>query len=127
MSLTVKILGRSPLLQGGDDTSGIISNDKEFVWGELAGSYVTGGIPFTPTNVGLTGTFDMLMLQPLTVNNTTTFTTTTQIRAVYDEVLSLMEMQTVAQNGDSTIATNAQTYVVNFFACGNSAKVANLT
>jgi hypothetical protein len=127
MSLTVKINARSPMLQGGDQISGVVSNDKEFVWGELSGTYVTAGVPFSTANIGLSDSgFDFIQFQPVTLNGGTGYTATTQLNASHQESTSLLIMQTVDINGTITDATQTA-YVVNFFACGTSSKVANLT
>jgi hypothetical protein len=130
MSLTVKILGRSPVLPGGGtNISGVTSNDKEFVWGELSGSYVASGVTFSARDIGLTGSLDFIKLQPVTMiaaAGVGLIGTDTSIRAQYDEPDGVIIMQTVNNAGTVTEST-ATAYVVNFFACGESAKVANLT
>jgi hypothetical protein len=129
MSLTVKILGSARLPGGGFDTAGVASNDKVFVWGELSGDYVANGVPITTADVGLSGTFDLLHLQPVTLLGAAgvgLIEPTTTIRALYSEPDGKIIMQTVVAAGDATEST-ATAYVVNFFACGDSAHIANLT
>lgn len=118
MSLNVKVLGRSRLQGPGYETTGVTSTSKEFVWGELTGTYVTTGVPFTPGNIGLQD-IDFINLQPVSVNAGTDYTATTQINANFDESTGVIFMQTEVAAGDKTEATQTA-YVVNFVAFGTS-------
>jgi hypothetical protein len=122
MSLTVKILGRSRLEGGGHDINGVAKNGKIEVWGELAGTYVTTGIAFTPTNIGLE-TIDFLDLQPVTLAAAAglgLIEPQTSITANLDEPNAVIRCATIDSGGITTEA--AQTaYVINFRAFGDSA------
>ena len=124
----VKVLGRSRLQGGGHNTAGVASNNKEEVWGELSGTYVTNGALFTPRDVGLLGnalgemTFDKLTLTVVSVNAGTEVTANTGVSAQYQPTAGKILMQTRDNAGTATAATNAQAYVVNFHAIGDSAR-----
>lgn len=127
MSLTVKVLGRARVLQSGFSTTGVPSNIKEFVWGELTGAYVqTTGVVFVPTDVGLTGTFDYIMLNAVSVNGGTSPITDSFIGTVYDEESTAFRITTQASSGNITEGTTGA-YIINFFACGDSAAAPELT
>ncbi len=129
----VKVLGRSRLQGGGHNTIGIASNRKEEVWGELSGTYVTNGALFKPRDIGLAGnalgenTFDKLNLTVVSVNGGTEVTATTTISAQYSGQDGKILMTTRDINGAATAAVNAQAYVVNFHAIGDSARNPELT
>jgi hypothetical protein len=122
MSLTVKILGRSRLEGGGRDINGVAKNGKVEVWGELAGTYVTTGVPFTATDIGLE-TIDFLDLQPVTLAagaGLGLIEPDTSISANLDEPNAVIRCATIDNGGITTEA--AQTaYVINFRAFGDSA------
>ncbi len=128
MSLTVKILSRSRLDGGGRDINGVAKNAKTEVVGELAGAYVTGGIAFTATDIGLE-TIDFLDLQPVTLAAAAgagLIETDTAIGASLDEPNAVIRCTTINNGGVTTQA--AQTaYVINFRAFGDSAESPELT
>lgn len=129
MSLTVKILGRARVHGGGFTTAGVAKNEKEFVWGELTGDYVADGVEFTTTDVGLKGSFDFINLNVISLLGAAgagLIEPDTTIRALYQEADGKIIMQTVDNAGSVTEST-ATAYVVNFFACGDSAMQSDLT
>lgn len=112
----IKILGKSRVEGGGHDVNGVAKNDKIFVWGELTGTYAANGISFSPGDVGISGTFDFINLQAVTVNSVS-FADTTQIYAAYDEANNLLHLMDDIDGNDEAGST---AFVVNFFACGSS-------
>lgn len=129
MSLTVKVLGRSPLVGGGHTVTGAAVNQKEMVWGELTGDYVTTGLPFTVTDVGLKGTFDSLHLSAVTILGNTgagVVEETTGINVFFNEADGKILMNTEVTAGDKTESTQTA-YVINFLAIGDSARAPELT
>ncbi len=118
---TVKVLGRSRLQGGGQAVSGNARNNKEEVWGELSGTYITAGALFTARDVGLRD-FDKISLNPVSVNGGTEPTATTEVTAQFEPTDQKILMQTRDINGASTAAVTTQAYVCNFHAIGDSVR-----
>ncbi len=130
MSLTVKVLGRSRIEGGGFSAAGVASNRKEKVWGQLTGTYETNGVAFDPNDVGLVGTtFDFVRLDPVRLDATDAngiVEPTANTDVQFSEPDGKFLAQTIALNGDRTIADN-KAYVINFEAFGDSASAPDLT
>ena len=122
MSLVVKVLGRSRLEGGGRDINGVSKNGKLEVWGQLTGTYVTTGIAFTATDLGLE-TVDVLDLQPITLLGAAgvgLIEPDTAINAQVDEPNAVIRCQSISNAGAITESTQTA-YVINFRAFGDSA------
>jgi hypothetical protein len=133
MSLVVNILGRSRIEGGGRTIAGLAVNNKEKVWGRLTGTYEaytqdTSGLDFAARDLKLE-TLDFLRLDPIRLAATDAegiVEPTTGTSTQFSESDGFLVFQTIAQNGDRTVA-DTKAYTVEFEAFGDALAAPDLT